>query len=290
MNELMNNIKNLREMTGAGFLDCKLALKENNDDIQKSIDYLRKKGLIKASKKSTRETNEGAVGVYFNENQAVMIEINAETDFATKNEIFLNFFDNIGNIALKLDNLEKISIKDLLSKKYNDKVLSENFTDIISKIGENIVLKKLLVVQKNQDEQFFSYTHNSYKKNIGKICVLLKAKVGDNNEETQQFGKNLCMHIAASKPLSLDINGLEPEIIEREKKVLRETILSSKKPENIIEKILEGKMNKFFSDVTLLNQPYILDTDKKVENVIEDFSKNNNFKILNYKLLILGDE
>ena len=290
MTELMNNIKNLREMTGAGFLDCKLALNENNHDVEKSIDYLRKKGLIKASKKSTREAKEGAVGLYYQNNKAIMIEINAETDFATKNETFLNFFDKIGNIALTFDDIENLSIDNFLSSKYEDKILSEFFTDIISKIGENIVLKKLLVITKNNDSEFFTYTHNSYRKNIGKICVLLNAKLDKIDEESKVFGKNLCMHIAASKPLSIDINDLDQKIIEREKKIQKETILSSNKPENIIEKILNGKMAKYYSEVTLLNQTFVLDNDKTVKTVIDEFSKNNSFMILKYNTFILGEE
>ena len=215
MTELMNNIKNLREMTGAGFLDCKLALNENNHDVEKSIDYLRKKGLIKASKKSTREAKEGAVGLYYQNNKAIMIEINAETDFATKNETFLNFFDKIGNIALTFDDIENLSIDNFLSSKYEDKILSEFFTDIISKIGENIVLKKLLVITKNNDSEFFTYTHNSYRKNIGKICVLLKCNFeiesillhikGDNIQQSTKYNKQFAhaLLIAAIPKLKL---------------------------------------------------------------------------------------
>ncbi|PPR47500.1 MAG: Elongation factor Ts [Alphaproteobacteria bacterium MarineAlpha5_Bin8] len=290
MSDLMDKIKNLREMTGAGFLDCKLALKENDHNLEKSIDFLRKKGLVKASKKSMREAKEGAVGLYLNDKKTVMLEINAETDFATKNEIFLDFFDKIGNIALSLENIENLSVDDFLKSKHEDKILSDYFTDIIAKIGENIVLKKIIKINKEDNSEFFSYTHNSYKKNIGKICVLLKANVEKNNEESAIFGKNLCMHIAASKPLAFDKKDLDPKIVEREKNVQKESILATKKPDNIVEKILNGKMEKFYSEVTFLNQPFILDTDKKVRDVIDNFSKNNNFSILNYKIFILGEE
>ena len=136
--------------------------------------------------------------------------------------------------------------------------------------------------------QIVKYTHNNYKSNIGKICVILQAEVENNNEDIKQFGKNLCMHIAASKPLALDKDQLDLSVIAKEKDVQLATIKSSGKPENIIEKILEGKMKKYFSEVTLLNQPYIFDTDKDVREVLLDFSSNNIFKIISYELFVLG--
>ena len=288
MSNLINNIKSLRELTGAGFLDCKKALQENNNEIEKSIDFLRKKGLAKAIKKSLREANEGVVGVFMNDKVAAILEINTETDFAAKNEIFLDFVDKIGQYALNVNNTLSFTLEDFLNQSIGGKKISEYFTNIIAKIGENIVLRRLSFVSKDSNSEFYSYTHNAYKPNIGKICVLLKAGVENNNEHTQQFGKNLCMHIAASKPLALDVDKLDLSLIEKEREVQLATIKSSGKPENIIEKILEGKMKKYFSEITLLNQPYIFDTDKDVRKVILDFSSNNIFSIMNYELFVLG--
>ena len=288
MSSLMDNIKSLRESTGAGFLDCKKALQENNNEIEKSIDFLRKKGLAKAVKKSSREAKEGAVGVFMNDKVAAILEINTETDFAAKNEIFLDFVDEIGRYALNINDSLSFTLEDFLNQSIGGKKISEYFTDIIAKIGENIVLRRLSFVSKDSNSEFYSYTHNAYEPNIGKICVLLKAEVENNNENTKQFGKNLCMHIAASKPLALDVDKLDLSLIEKERDVQLATIKSSGKPENIIEKILQGKMKKYFSEITLLNQPYIFDTDKDVRKVVLDFSSNNIFNIMNYELFVLG--
>ena len=288
MSNLMDNIKSLRESTGAGFLDCKKALQENNNEIEKSIDFLRKKGLAKAVKKSSREAKEGAVGVFMNDKVAAILEINTETDFAAKNEIFLDFVDEIGRYALNVNDSLNFTLEDFLNQSIGGKNISEYFSDIIAKIGENIVLRRLSFVSKDSNSEFYSYTHNAYKTDIGKICVLLKAEVKNNDEKTKQFGKNLCMHIAASKPIALDVDKLPLSLIEKERDVQLATIKSSGKPENIIEKILEGKMKKYFSEITLLNQPYIFDTDKDVRKVVLDFSSNNIFNILNFELFVLA--
>ena len=288
MSNLMDNIKSLRESTGAGFLDCKKALQENNNEIEKSIDFLRKKGLAKAVKKSSREAKEGAVGVFMNDKVAAILEINTETDFAAKNEIFLDFVDEIGRYALNVNDSLNFTLEDFLNQSIGGKNISEYFSDIIAKIGENIVLRRLSFVSKDSNSEFYSYTHNAYKTDIGKICVLLKAEVKNNDEKTKQFGKNLCMHIAASKPIALDVDKLALSLIEKERDVQLATIKSSGKPENIIEKILEGKMKKYFSEITLLNQPYIFDTDKDVRKVVLDFSSNNMFNILNFELFVLA--
>ena len=288
MNDLMNNIKNLREITGAGFLDCKKALSENNNDIDKSINFLRKKGLAKAVKKSSREANEGVIGVFSNNSSTVLLEINTETDFAAKNEIFLNFVEKIGKYLLNSSN-EKLQKTDtFLNSDFDNKKISEHFTEIIAKVGENIVLKRIKVFIKEEGMEIFSYTHNNYRNNIGKICAILVAKIKETNEDSKQLGKNLCMHIAASKPIALDIADLDSNLIDKEKEIQLATIKSSGKPENILNKILEGKMNKFYSDVTLLNQLYIFDTEKKVKEVISEFSSKNAFSISDYELFILG--
>ena len=288
MSNLMDNIKSLRESTGAGFLDCKKALQENDNEIDKSIDFLRKKGLAKAVKKSSRDAKEGAVGVFMNDKVAAILEINTETDFAAKNKIFLDFVEEMGRYALSFNDALSFKLEDFLNQSIEGKKISEYFTDMIAKIGENIVLRRLCFFSKNSNSEFYSYTHNAYKPNIGKICVILKAEVENNNEDVKQFGKNLCMHIAASKPLALDKDKLDLSLIAKERDVQLATIKSSGKPENIIEKILEGKMKKYFSEVTLLNQPYIFDTDKDVREVLLDFSSNNLFKIINYEIFVLG--
>ncbi len=200
MNNIMVNVKNLRDMTGAGFLDCKKALEANDQSIEKSIVYLRKKGLVKANKKSSRQTNEGAIGLYSNEAKTVLIQINTETDFAAKNEVFLNFMNEIGGFALVVDNIN-ISLESFLKLSFRNKIISEYFTDIITKIGENIILSQLIIVPNNDGCMISTYIHNAYKKNIGKIAVVLKSKINEIDEESKILGKNLCMHIAASNLL-----------------------------------------------------------------------------------------
>ena len=289
MNDIMLNVKNLRDMTGAGFLDCKKALEVNDQNIDKSIDYLRKKGLAKASKKSSRQTNEGAIGIYSNDSKTALIQINTETDFAAKNEVFLDFMDNIGKFVLEVENIN-ISIESFVKLSIDSKIINEYFTDIINKIGENIILSKLIIVPNNEKCMISTYIHNSYKKNIGKIAVVLKSKVYEINDESNILGKNLCMHIAASKPLALNIENLDKNLIKKEREIQRETIKSSGKPNSIAEKILEGKMKKYYSESVLLDQPYILDLDKTVKQIITEFSKRNSFEIIDYKLIVLDSQ
>ena len=287
MNDLMNNIKNLREMTGAGFLDCKKALEENDNNLDKSVDFLRKKGLAKANKKSSRATNEGAVGIFSNNDTTSIIQINTETDFSAKNEVFLNFMEMIGNFSLELTNTD-ILIDDFNQMIFKEISITDHFKSIIAKIGENIVLTDLVIIKNSDTLMTSNYIHNSYRKNIGKIAVVLISDVKNINEDAKLFGKNLCMHIAASKPLAMNIEQLDKDLIKKEKEVQLESIKSSGKPDNIIDKILEGKMKKFYSESTFLNQQYILDTDKTVEKVILDFSEKNEFKVISYDLIYLG--
>ncbi len=283
MSSITDLIKELRDKTGAGFLDCKKTLEENNNDIENSIEALRKKGLAKASKKSDRAANEGAVGFYSNKDITVLIKVNSETDFAAKSDTFLDFLDNLG--ALVLENNTIIDKNNLLNLKYEDGTIKDYFDSMIAKIGENLILSDLLI-KENKDSYYSYYIHNSYRGNIGKIVSLLEFTSTNKEQEIEILSKNLCMHIAAMKPESLDIKDLDKNLVEREEKIQRELILSSGKPSNIIDKILEGKMKKFYSEVTLLNQFYILDQDKLVKTVIEEHSKYE-FKLKSFEIISL---
>mgnify|MGYP001456695391 FL=1 len=276
-------IKELREKTGAGFLDCKKSLEENNNDIEKSIEALRKKGLAKASKKSDRTANEGAVGVYYNKEVTALIKVNSETDFAAKGDTFLDFLDNLGNLVL--ENNDILDKNQLLKLKYQNGTVQDYFNSMIAKIGENLILNDLIIKQ-NKTSNYSFYIHNSYRANIGKIISLLEYSSNEKDTEIETLTKNLCMHIAAMKPESIDINDLDETLVNNEKKIQKELILNSGKPSNIADKILEGKMKKFYSEVTLLNQTYILDQDKTVKNIIEKNSKSN-FKIISFELISL---
>ena len=283
MSSITDLIKELRGKTGAGFLDCKKSLEENNNDIEKSIEALRKKGLAKASKKSDREANEGAVGVYSNKDITVLIKVNSETDFAAKSDTFLDFLDNLG--SLLLENNAKIDKNDLLNLNYENGTIKDYFDSMIAKIGENLILNDLLI-KENKNSYYSYYIHNSYRPNIGKIISLLEFKCASKNQEIESISKNLCMHIAAMKPESIDINDLDKNIVEKEEKIQRELILNSGKPSNIIDKILDGKMKKFYSEVTLLNQSYILDQDKSVRVMLDEYSKFE-FKLKSFELISL---
>ena len=276
-------IKELRDKTGAGFLDCKKSLEENNNDIEKSIESLRKKGLAKASKKSDREANEGAVGVYSNKDITVLIKVNSETDFAAKSDTFLDFLDNLGSLVL--ENNAKIDKNDLLNLNYENGIIKDYFDSMIAKIGENLILNDLLI-KENKNSYYSYYIHNSYRHNIGKIISLLEFTCASKDQEIESLAKNLCMHIAAMKPESIDINDLDKNIVEKEEKIQRELILNSGKPSNIVDKILDGKMKKFYSEVTLLNQSYILDQDKSVRVVLDEYSKYE-FKLKSFELISL---
>ena len=278
-------IKELREKTGAGFLDCKNALNANDNNIEQSIDSLRKKGLAKASKKSSREANEGAVGFYQNENISVILKINSETDFSAKSDTFLDFLDNIGTIALNSNN-KNLNLNDFLKVEDNGKSISDLLTEMIAKIGENLIINDLKVFD-NKETSVNYYIHNPYRKNIGKIVSAVFYSSEKENDEVKTFSKNLCMHIAASKPEAMDIDNLPSELIESEKKIQEEMIKDSGKPSNVMEKILEGKMKKFYSEVTLLNQNFVIDTDKTVKDAISDFNSSNSLILKDYILISL---
>ena len=283
MSNLTQLIKELREKTGAGFLDCKKSLEENNNDIEKSIEALRKKGLAKASKKSDRAANEGAVAVFFNNDITVLIKVNSETDFAAKSDAFLDFLDNLGELVLKNNSI--LNKNQFLNLEYEKGTVEDYFNSMIAKIGENLVLNDLLI-KENKSSNYSYYIHNSYRNNIGKIISLLEYSSDKINNEIEILSKNLCMHIAAMKPESLDIDDLDRGLVENEEKIQKELILNSGKPSNIVDKILDGKMKKFYSEVTLLNQSYILDQDKNVNNIINEH-KEFNYKIISFHLISL---
>ncbi len=283
MASITDLIKELRNKTGAGFLDCKKSLEDNNNDIEKSIEALRKKGLAKASKKSDRAAIEGAVGVYSNENFTALIKVNSETDFAAKSDTFLDFLDSLGNLVL--ENNSNIDKEKFLKLQFKNGTVQDYFNSMIAKIGENLILNDLLV-KENKNSNYSFYIHNSYRKNIGKIISLVEYSTTDNNSEIEGLSKNLCMHIAAMKPESMDINDLDKNLISNEEKIQKELILNSGKPSNIAEKILEGKMKKFFSEVTLLNQSYILDQDKTVRDIINQYKKYE-YNLISFDLINL---
>ena len=283
MTNITELIKELRNKTGAGFLDCKKSLEENNNDIEKSVEALRKKGLAKASKKTDRAANEGAVAIYSNNSITVLIKVNSETDFAAKSDAFLDFLDSLGELVLENNTI--LQKEEFLNLDYEQGSVQDYFNSMIAKIGENLILNDL-IIKENKNSNYAFYIHNSYRENIGKIISFLEYSTNNYSNEVETLSKNLCMHIAAMKPESLDIADLDKEIILKEEKIQKELILNSGKPSNIVDKILEGKMKKFYSEVTLLNQSFILDQDKSIKEVINGFSKYE-FKLISFELITL---
>ena len=281
------DIKKLRNKTGAGMMDCKKALDETND-IEKAVEWLRKKGINTAQKKSERSATDGLITIKIEDGIGVILEINSETDFVAKNENFQEFCEIISTLCIKnkIQNLE-----DLLESSFhnsNNKVKVE-LTNLISKLGENIVIKKLNLVNEAQ-LSLQKYLHNSVSENSGKLGVLLSFSSKEINSNVDELSKQICMHIAATEPKSIDIDSLENSLVLKEKEIYRDQLKSSGKPDDIIEKIIDGKIKKFYEDFCLLEQPFVIDNKKKVKDVILQFNKNNNldFNIKNYFIFKLG--
>jgi len=264
-NNLLDKVKKLREITGVGFKDCKNAIDETNGDIEKSIEFLRKKGIAKANKKMERVAADGLICISEKNNELAMIEINSETDFVAKNNDFINFADELSQIALlKQGKIEKI----LISKMKNGKIVKDNLISLISKIGEKITFRRSAYLPKNKSINF-SYTHSSLKKNVGKLGVLLSIETSKTKERVAELGKQLAMQIAASSPLAIDENELDENIIKKEKEIILEELKNTGKKPEIADKIAMGKLNKFINENTLLNQEWILEPKKKVKDIIK---------------------
>ena len=263
--DLLNNVKKLRELTGVGFKDCKVAIEENNGDIEKSIEFLRKKGIAKASKKMGRNASEGLVLVHVDKDKVAVVEINSETDFVAKNNDFLSFCKEIAKINFKvLGDIEKIK----LSKMDNGKSVDDNLISLISKIGEKITIRRSKFFDNNGGKNYY-YIHSALDKNAGKIVSVVKIL----NNENEDFGQKIAMHIAASSPLAIDREGIKKEIIDKELEIIKAELVNSGKTGEIAEKISKGKVNKFISDNTLLNQVWIMDPKKKVSDIIKENKK-----------------
>ena len=285
MSDDLKLVKELRDKTGAGFLDCKEALANNEGNLDNAIDFLRKKGLAKASKKSSREANEGAVGFFENKNIGVLIKVNSETDFAAKGDTFLDFIDYLGNTILDYNNPD-LNLESFLNYKNSDKTIKEKVDEMIAKIGENIIISDLRIFDISNNKSSF-YVHNSYRKNIGKIISFLKYSSNSDDESIKNFAKNLCMHVAALKPEALDENSLDQKTVDKELNIQKELILNSGKPANVIDKILEGKMKKFYSEVTLLNQSFVLNPEKSVRDIVTTDYTDANFEIKMFNFISL---
>lgn len=280
-------IKKLREATGCGIADCNKALAENGDDFDKSVDWLRKKGLSSATKKSGRIASEGVVAVHVNGNKASIVEVNSETDFVARNDKFQNLVAAIAKAALGAgDDAEKLKAANFPGASHS---VDEEIKNQIGVIGENINLRRIANLAVSNGV-VASYIHNAVIPGMGKIAVLVALESAVDVAKVEDLGKQIAMHIAAAKPDALSIDKVDPSKLARETEILKEQARASGKPENIIEKMIEGRIRKYYEEVVLLEQLFVMDDKLKIKDLVANFAKaNGETKITDFKLFILGD-
>ena len=271
--DLLGNIKKLREMTGVGFKDCKLALDETKGDIEKSIEFLRKKGIAKASKKMDRTATEGLVLVKEKDGQISLIEINSETDFVAKNQDFISFCKELSEINFVVKgNLTKLSD----TKMKNGILVKENLVNLISKIGEKLTIRRANFFDNNEGKNF-SYVHSSLEEGIGKIVAIVKLE-GISDGKNNGIGNKIAMHIAASNPLAINKENIDKTIVDKELEIIKAEIINTGKPVEMAEKISKGKLSKFLNDNSLLNQIWIMDPKKRYQIFLRKILSISHFK------------
>ena len=281
---LLDNIKKLRELTGVGFKDCKVALDETKGDIEKSIEFLRKKGIAKASKKMSRTASEGLALVKEVQGKVSLIEINSETDFVAKNQDFIKFCKELSDINFNVKS-EMSKLNETIMQ--NGISVKDNLVNLIAKIGEKITIRRANFFDNAEGMNFF-YVHSALEKGIGKIISVVKL-IGIEKEKNLELGTKLAMHIAASSPLALDTNGIKKEVVDKELEIIKAEIINSGKPKEIVEKISKGKIEKFLKDNSLLDQAWIMDPKKTVSQILKENSFNNPVKILDFVRYKVGE-
>ena len=284
MSQDLQNIKQLRKNTGAGFKDCNLALKEANGDLDKAIEILRVKGISKASKKMSRVANEGVIAVTGDSNKMSLIEVNCETDFVAKNEDFIKFVKELSEINNDSDSdLEKI--KQSMMK--NGTTVDENLVNMVSKIGEKITIGRIKTFDRPDSKNFY-YLHTVVKDNLSKLAVILSIETANNSEKLTNFAKQLTMHIAASNPLAIEDKFLDKSDIEKEELLIKEELKNSGKSAEIVDKISVGKITKFKQDNSLLTQAWVMEPKKKVKDIIAELNISD-LKIKEFYRLKIGE-
>ncbi|MBN9542913.1 MAG: elongation factor Ts [Alphaproteobacteria bacterium] len=269
-------IKELREKTGAGMMDCKKALDENGGDFEKATDWLRTKGLASAAKKSSRTTAEGLVSLKVEGKTGIMLELNAETDFVAKNDQFIQLVNDVTSELASKKMTDVQAFKE--SKMADGATVEEKIKAAVAVIGENINLRRVALAEVSNGT-VISYVHNAASEGMGKIGVLVALETSSNDEKVAQAGKQIAMHIAASKPESLNVSELDPALVEREKNIFAEQARASGKPDSIIEKMIEGRVRKYYEEVVLLEQVFVMDGKTKISQVLEDLSKEVGSKV-----------
>ena len=255
----IEKVKQLRQSTGAGFKDCNAAIQEANGNLGKAVEILRVKGISKASKKMSREANEGVVALSGDDKKASIIEVNCETDFVAKNDDFINFVKELSEINNNCEsNIQKVKS----SKMKNSQTVDENLISIIAKIGEKITIGRTRTISHDSSTNF-NYLHAIVKDNLSKLAVIISLESKDTSDKIKSFGKQLAMHVAASNPLALDIDGIDNDVLKKEEELVAEELKNTGKPEDIVKKIGLGKINKFKEENSLLNQAWIMEPKKK---------------------------
>lgn len=264
-------VKELREVTGVGMMDCKKALQENNGEIEASIDWLRAKGLSKAAKKADRVAAEGLVGVKVSGNSGVLIELNAETDFVSRNEGFQTAVSAITALALDAADIDALTAAPAPSGEGN---VGDYLTNLIATIGENMAIRRIAKVSVTNGA-VASYVHSAVADNLGRIGVLVGVEGTGDTAALNDIGRKVAMHIAATSPLSLSVDDLDQAVVERERQVLTEQARESGKPDAVIEKMIEGRIRKFYEEVVLLQQPFVMNPDQTVAEFVKEASGAN---------------
>ena len=281
-------VKELREKTGAGMMDCKKALGENDGDVEASIDWLRTKGLATAAKKAGRVASEGLVGIAIDGTKGAIVEINAETDFVARNETFQDFVTTASNIALTTGNdVDALKAAPFPGEERN---VQEQLTHMIATIGENMSIRRVQTLSVDKGV-VSSYIHTALAPGIGKIGVLVALETEADAAKADAFGKQLAMHVAAAKPQSISRDDIDQEVVDRERAIFAEQARESGKPAEIVEKMVEGRIRKFYEEACLVDQTFVIDGDSKVSTAIEAASKEAGGPITlkGFSLFVLGD-
>ena len=264
----IEKVKQLREATGAGFKDCNLAVKESGGDLDKAVEILRVKGISKASKKMSRDAKEGVIATSGNENKISVLELNCETDFVAKNDDFVLFAKELSDLNDKnnsdLDKLNKSNMS-------NGKSVEDSLVSLIAKMGEKITVGKAKTFNQSGTRNF-NYLHTVVIDNLSKLSVIASLETADDSEAVKIFGKQLSMHIAASNPLALSSDLINKDLLQKEQDLVTEELKNSGKPDEIVQKISLGKMNKFKDDNALLTQAWVMEPKKKVQDVLNDLN------------------
>ena len=281
-------VKELRDATGAGMMDCKNALKENNGDMTAAQDWLRTKGIAKADKKAGRTAAEGLVGVATGEGIGALVEVNSETDFVARNEEFQKMVAAISGVALTTDG----DVEALGSAEFPGagKSVKDHLTEMVGTIGENMSLRRTACLKANPGV-VTAYIHNSVAPGMGKIGVLVALESEGDKEKLDALGRQLAMHIAATGPLAVSADDLDQEVVERERNLLADEARESGKPENIIEKMIEGRIRKFYEEVVLLSQTFVIDGETKIEQVLKNAAGDvgGDVKVAGFAKFTLGE-